>query len=67
MKIYIISWKVSGHNDPEKRGVVNGSVSMWRPDVLCLQKTKISSMNNEVARSVWEGRWVKCSLDSPGG
>ena len=45
MKIKMISWNVSGLNDPQKRLVVKNFLREWKCDVVCLQETKIASMN----------------------
>ena len=45
MKIKMISWNVRGLNDPRKRLVVNNLLWEWKCDVVCLQETKIASMN----------------------
>ena len=45
MKIKMILWNVRGLNDPRKRLVVNNLLWEWKCDVVCLQETKIASMN----------------------
>ena len=45
MKIKMISWNVRGLNDPQKRLVVKNFLREWKCDVVCLQETKIASMN----------------------
>ena len=45
MKIKMISWNVRGLNDPWKRLVVKNLLREWKCDVVCLQETKIASMN----------------------
>ena len=45
MKIKMISWNVRGLNDSRKRLVVKNLLREWKCDVVCLQETKITSMN----------------------
>ena len=45
MKLRMISWNVRGLNDPRKRLVVKNLLREWKYDVVCLQETKIASMN----------------------
>ena len=67
MKLRIISWNVRGLNDRGKREVVSGALSRWRPDIVCLQETKLGTLDRELAQSIWGGRWEEwCCLDSVG-
>ena len=45
MKIKMISWNVRSLNDPWKQLVVKNVLREWKCDVVCLQETKIASMN----------------------
>ena len=45
MKIKMISWNVRGLNDPQKRLVVKNLLREWKCNIVCLQETKIASMN----------------------
>ena len=49
MKIKMISWNVRGLNDPRKRLVVKNLMQEWKCDVVCLQETKIASMNTKAS------------------
>ena len=53
MKIKMISWNVRGLNDPQKRLVVKNLLREWKCDVVCLQETKIASMNRQLVCSLW--------------
>lgn len=67
MNLRIISWKVRGLNDPKKRGVVSGALSRWRPDVVCLQETKMGVLDRELVQSIWGGLCIEwCCLDYEG-
>ena len=45
MKIKMISWNVRDLIDTRKRLVVKNLLWEWKCDVVCLQETKIASMN----------------------
>ena len=58
MKIKMISWNVRGLNDSRKRLVVKNSLREWKCDVVCLQETKIASMNRQLVCSLWSCPYV---------
>ena len=58
MKIKMISWNVKGLNDPQKRLVVKNLLWEWKCDVVCLQETKIASMNRQLVCSLWSCPYV---------
>ena len=58
MKIKMISWNVRGLNDPQKRLVVKNLLREWKCDVVCLQETKIASMNRQLVCSLWSCPYV---------
>ena len=58
MKIKLISWNVRGLNDPRKRLVVKNLMREWKCDVVCLQETKIASMNRQLVCSLWGCSYV---------
>ena len=58
MKIKMISWNVRGLNDSRKRLVVKNSLQEWKCDVVCLQETKIASMNRQLVCSLWSCPYV---------
>ena len=58
MKMKMISWNVRGLNDPQKRLVVKNLLREWKCDVVCLQETKIASMNRQLVCSLWSYPYV---------
>ena len=58
MKIKMISWNVRGLNDPRKRLVVKNLLREWKCDVVCLQETKIASMDRQLVCSLWSCPYV---------
>ena len=67
MKLRVLSWNVRGMHDPDKRMVIKSMVRKHKPDLVCLQETKMKEMSDRVAKSVGIGRnlgWV--SLDARG-
>ena len=70
MKIKMISWNVRGLNDPQKRLVVKNLLREWKCDVVCLQETKIVSMNRQLVCSLWGCPyvdWAVLEADRTGG
>ena len=67
MKLRVLSWNVRGMHDPDKRMVIKSMVRKHKPDLVCLQETKMKEMSDRVVKSVGIGRnlgWV--SLDARG-
>ena len=58
MKIKMILWNVKGLNDSRKRLVVKNFLWEWKCDVVCLQETKIASMNRQLIHSLWSCPYV---------
>ena len=50
-----------GLNEQDKRRRVRNLIRKWRPDVVCLQKTKMGLINRVVIRSLWGGQHVDWS------
>ena len=70
MKIKMISWNVRGSNDPQKQLVVKNLLREWKCDVVCLQETKIASMNRQLVCSLWSCLyvvWVVLEADRTAG
>lgn len=40
----ITSWNVKSLNDKKKIGEIRGCLQRWKPDIICLQKTKMEDM-----------------------
>lgn len=59
MKTKILSWNVNGLNDNRKWDIIKSLVRDWKPNILCLQETKIEDWNGILARQFWGNRWVE--------
>ena len=53
MKLRLISWNIRGLNNPQKRDVVKNLLKDWRGDVVCLQETKLASVDGSIVHSLW--------------
>ena len=62
IKIKMISWNVRGSNDPRKRLVMKNLMREWKCDVVCLQETKIASMNRQLVCSLWGCPYVDWAI-----
>ncbi|KAL4613723.1 hypothetical protein ACB092_07G001100 [Castanea dentata] len=49
----MVSWNVRGLNNPRKRLVVKNLLREWKCDVVCLQETKIASIDRQLVCSLW--------------
>ena len=49
MKSKMVSWNVRGLNDSRKHLVVRNLLREWNCDVVCLQETKLASMDRRFA------------------
>ena len=58
MKIKILSWNVRGVNDPDKRKVIKNFLKTHKVDLVCLQKTKVQEMNNDMVHSLRVGHFL---------
>ena len=70
MKIKMILWNVKGLNDPQKRLVVKNLLREWKCDVVCLQETKVASMNRKLVCSLWSYPyldWAVLEVDRTSG
>ena len=45
MNLKILSWNVKGLNDCRKRLIVKNLLREWKCDVICLQETKLTGMD----------------------
>ena len=66
MKMKMTFWNVRGLNDSHKHLVVKSLLHEWKCDVVCLQETKIASMNRKMVCSLWSYPfvdWVALNAD----
>jgi hypothetical protein len=54
----LIIGNVRGLNNPKKRSVVKNLLWDWKCDVVCLQETKLSTIDWGVIRSLWSNPYV---------
>jgi exonuclease III len=53
MSVQILSWNVRGLHDPGKRLRIKHMLKIWRPDIICLQETKLELISTAIVRSLW--------------
>ena len=58
MKLRMVSWNVRGLNDAQKRLVVRNLLREWNCDVVCLQETKLASMDRQLICSLWSCPYI---------
>lgn len=66
MTLRLLSWNVRGLNNPRKREVCKNLLKERWCDIVCLQETKLSSLNSAVVRSLWGSPftgWVVLDVD----
>ena len=67
MKLKILSWNVRGINNPQKRERVRYWLRQWQSDIVCLQETKLDSLDRRLIRSIWGNSYVDWAvLDAVG-
>ena len=58
MKLCILSWNVRGLNNPQKRERVKFWLRQWKCDIICLQESKLNSLDKGIIRSIWGNPYV---------
>ena len=58
MSLRLLSWNVRGLNNPQKREVCKNILKEWRYDIVCLQETKLSSLNSALVQSLWGSPFI---------
>ena len=53
MKLKMVSWNVEGLNDSQKCLVVRNLLREWKCVVVCLQETKLASIDRQLVCSIW--------------
>ena len=53
MSLRLLSWNVRRLNNPQKRDICKNLLKEWKYDIICFQKTKPSSLDSLIVRSLW--------------
>ncbi|XP_041012226.1 exodeoxyribonuclease-like [Juglans microcarpa x Juglans regia] len=53
MKPKILSWNVRGLNDRNKRLCIKSLLRSWKIDVVCIQETKLRTVDRRLIRNLW--------------
>ena len=56
MNTKIITWNVRGLNEGTKRLQVRNLLHSWKADLVCLQETKLHTVNRKLIQSIWRCR-----------
>ena len=58
MNLKLLSWNVRGLNNPQKRVIAKNLLAEWKCDVVCLQETKLDSINSTGVMNLWGSPFV---------
>ena len=58
MNLKMISWNVKGLNEVGKRLQIRNLLRAWRPDIVCLQESKLEWITRGIVRSIWSYPYV---------
>jgi hypothetical protein len=58
MNLRIISWNIRGLNNPQKKDRVKFWLRTWKCDIVCLQETKLDTMDRRIVCSLWGNPYV---------
>ena len=53
LMVRLLSWNVRGLNDIVKRALLRSVLRKWNCDLVCLQETKLETIELADVRSVW--------------
>ena len=71
MNLKLLTWKLKGLNDREKRLHIKNMIKEWQADIIYLQETKMELITTQIVRSLWRCRYVDWmflrSNDASGG
>lgn len=54
----LISWNIRRINNYKKRQVIRICLNRWKPDVICLQKSKMEYISDWIVRDLWKNREI---------
>ena len=58
MNLRILSWNIRGLNNPNKRERVKFWLRQCKCDIVCLQETKMDTLDRRIIRSLWDNPYV---------
>ena len=53
MSLRLLSQKVRGLNNPQKRVACKNLLKEWKCDIVCFQESKLFSLNSSFVRNLW--------------
>lgn len=56
MNLKLLSWNVKGMGNRDKRVTIHQNVGDLKPNIFCLQETKIQMMSVSFVKEVWGPR-----------
>lgn len=54
----LLSWNVSGLNNPCKREVCKNLLKEWKCNIICFQETKLSAIDIAIVHSLWGSPFI---------
>ena len=58
MELNLVSWNVNGLNNLKKRGILRNWLCKWKVDVVCLQETKLDTVDCRIIQSIWSNHFI---------
>jgi exonuclease III len=65
MNLKIISWNVRGLNDAGKKLTISNLLRNWKPDLVCLQETKMEWIFASIVLGLWGGSFTGWTVLPP--